>query len=150
MRKIADGFHWLNKGLIDGKAYIQNHYARIAPMAMNLLIVIPGTTSMATAFAESAITLLKLSAGQRSRLFSCFVMAMRGSMSNYNLTEQQSNILVFIKSYAHNNGYPPTRADIAKHFKFKSVNAAQEHLVALNRKGWIELVPGVARGIRLV
>lgn len=75
---------------------------------------------------------------------------MRGSMSNYNLTEQQSNILVFIKSYAHNNGYPPTRADIAKHFKFKSVNAAQEHLVALNRKGWIEFVPGVARGIRLV
>jgi repressor LexA len=44
---------------------------------------------------------------------------------------------------------PPTRAEIAGILKFKSANAAEEHLRALARKGAIELVPGASRGIRL-
>jgi len=44
---------------------------------------------------------------------------------------------------------PPTRAEIASHFGFRSANAAEDHLKALARKGMIELQSGVSRGIRL-
>jgi len=44
---------------------------------------------------------------------------------------------------------PPTRAEIAKALKFRSVNAAEDHLRALERKGVVELIPGTSRGIRL-
>lgn len=44
---------------------------------------------------------------------------------------------------------PPTRAEIAAALDFRSANAAEEHLRALERKGAIELLPGRSRGIRL-
>ena len=44
---------------------------------------------------------------------------------------------------------PPTRAEIAAALGFKSPNAAEEHLRALERKGVIELLPGASRGIQL-
>ncbi len=44
---------------------------------------------------------------------------------------------------------PPTRAEIALALGFKSANAAEDHLRALERKGAIELIPGMSRGIRL-
>lgn len=65
-------------------------------------------------------------------------------------TARQLQILGFIETHISEVGYPPTRTDIAKHFRFRSPNAAQEHLAALERKGCIELVPGVARGIKLL
>jgi repressor LexA len=45
---------------------------------------------------------------------------------------------------------PPTRAEIAKFFGFKSANAAEEHLKALAKKGYIEMLAGTSRGIRLL
>jgi repressor LexA len=44
---------------------------------------------------------------------------------------------------------PPTRAEIARQLGFKSANAAEEHLRALQRKGVLELLPGASRGIQL-
>jgi repressor LexA len=44
---------------------------------------------------------------------------------------------------------PPTRAEIAEALGFKSANAAEEHLRALQRKGVLELRPGASRGIQL-
>jgi repressor LexA len=44
---------------------------------------------------------------------------------------------------------PPTRAEIAAKLGFRSANASEEHLRALQRKGAIELVPGASRGIQL-
>ena len=44
---------------------------------------------------------------------------------------------------------PPTRAEIARELGFKSANAAEEHLRALQRKGVLDLVPGTSRGIQL-
>ena len=44
---------------------------------------------------------------------------------------------------------PPTRAEIARELGFKSANAAEEHLRALQKKGVLELVPGASRGIQL-
>ncbi|WP_435634173.1 transcriptional repressor LexA [Pseudomonas solani] len=65
------------------------------------------------------------------------------------LTPRQAEILAFIKRCIEDNGYPPTRAEIAQELGFKSPNAAEEHLKALARKGAIEMTPGASRGIRI-
>ena len=65
------------------------------------------------------------------------------------LTERQAEILELIRNHMAEAGHPPTRAEIAQQLGFKSVNAADAHLRALERKGAIELVPGASRGIRL-
>lgn len=65
------------------------------------------------------------------------------------LTSRQSEILLFIQQFIDKTGMPPTRAEIARELGFRSVNAAEEHLRALQRKGAIELLPGTSRGIRL-
>lgn len=66
------------------------------------------------------------------------------------LTPRQQEILDFIKEFAYDEGYPPTRMEIAEAFGFRSPNAAEEHLKALDRKGAIELLSGSSRGIRLL
>jgi repressor LexA len=66
------------------------------------------------------------------------------------LTKRQQQIYNLIKEKIQDTGMPPTRAEIAKHFGFKSANAAEEHLKALAKKGYIEMLAGTSRGIRLV
>lgn len=66
------------------------------------------------------------------------------------LTPRQAEILSFLKSYQMREGYPPTRTEICEHFRFRSPNAATDHLAALERRGAIKLVPGISRGIKLV
>lgn len=65
------------------------------------------------------------------------------------LTPRQQQILDMISRAIEQTGFPPTRAEIAGELGFRSVNAAEEHLQALARKGVIEMMPGIARGIRL-
>jgi len=65
------------------------------------------------------------------------------------LTPRQRQILSLIQKVIHETGMPPTRAEIARLLKFRSVNAAEDHLRALEKKGAIELLPGTSRGIRL-
>jgi repressor LexA len=65
------------------------------------------------------------------------------------LTRRQSEILEFIQDFIEQTGMPPTRAEIARSLGFRSANAAEEHLRALQRKGALELIPGTSRGIRL-
>ena len=66
-----------------------------------------------------------------------------------NLTARQAQILELIKRNINKTGFPPTRADIAEEFGFRSANAAEEHLKALAKKGMIEIIAGTSRGIRL-
>jgi repressor LexA len=66
------------------------------------------------------------------------------------LTARQSQILDLIRGYIADEGCPPTRAEIANILGFRSPNAAEDHLRALQRKGYIEIVAGSSRGIRLV
>ncbi len=66
------------------------------------------------------------------------------------LTTRQREILDFIRSAQQKNGYPPTRVEIAAHFGFRSPNAAEAHLRALERKGVIRIQGGVSRGIHLL
>jgi len=65
------------------------------------------------------------------------------------LTPRQSQILAMIQEFIADSGMPPTRAEIARELGFRSANAAEEHLRALQRKGVLELVPGTSRGIQL-
>src|SRR5216684_9141641 len=65
------------------------------------------------------------------------------------VTKRQQQILQFIRDAIETAGAPPTRAEIARAFKFRSANAAEMHLRALAHKGLIELVPGTSRGIQL-
>lgn len=63
------------------------------------------------------------------------------------LTKRQQEIFDFILECMATNGAPPTRVEIAGHFGFKSPNAAEDHLKALDKKGHIELRSGTSRGI---
>ena len=65
------------------------------------------------------------------------------------LTPRQKEILELIQDFINEFGMPPTRAEIAKELGFKSANAAEEHLRALQKKGVLELKPGASRGIQL-
>ena len=65
------------------------------------------------------------------------------------LTSRQKQVLELIQEVIRETHRPPTRAEIAEALQFRSVNAAEEHLRALERKGAIELLPGTSRGIRL-
>jgi repressor LexA len=67
----------------------------------------------------------------------------------HQLTPRQSQILQMIQDFIAESGMPPTRAEIARELGFKSPNAAEEHLRALQRKGVLELIPGASRGIQL-
>jgi len=65
------------------------------------------------------------------------------------LTPRQAEILQLIREAIESSGFPPTRAEICRVLGFRSPNAAEEHLRALERKGAIEILDGTARGILL-
>jgi repressor LexA len=65
------------------------------------------------------------------------------------LTDRQSEILKLIRELTEVSGFPPTRAEIAERMGFRSVNAAEQHLRALERKGAIAISAGASRGIRV-
>ena len=63
-------------------------------------------------------------------------------------TPRQTEILEFIRQTLTESGAPPTRDEISQAFGFRSLNAAEQHLQALQKKGLIELIAGTSRGIR--
>src|SRR5262245_56667089 len=65
------------------------------------------------------------------------------------LTERQAEILRLIQQLTEVSGFPPTRAEIAERMGFRSVNAAEQHLRALEKKGAIDIESGASRGIRV-
>jgi repressor LexA len=65
------------------------------------------------------------------------------------LTARQTEILRLVRELTEVSGYPPTRAEIAERMGFRSVNAAEQHLRALERKGAIDIEAGASRGIRV-
>ena len=65
------------------------------------------------------------------------------------LTDRQAEILRLVRELTEVSGYPPTRAEIAEKMGFRSVNAAEQHLRALEKKGAIDIASGSSRGIRV-
>lgn len=65
------------------------------------------------------------------------------------LTEIQKNILDFLIDQIKGKGIPPTLADVANHFGYKNRATVQQHLQAIEKKGYIKKNPKVSRGIEL-
>ncbi len=64
------------------------------------------------------------------------------------LTKKQAKTVKFIKEFIDENSYSPTYKEIAEHFKV-NVNAVQQSISALIKKGSLQKVSGIARGLRL-
>lgn len=64
------------------------------------------------------------------------------------LTKRQASILRFIIESIRDYGYPPTIAEIGEQFGISSTNGVNDHLVALEKKGYIER-SSKARGIHV-
>ena len=72
------------------------------------------------------------------------------TMAKETLTRRQREILNFISEFIDKYKFPPTRSELARHFGFRSPNAAEAHLRALEKKSVIGIERGVSRGITLL
>jgi repressor LexA len=71
-------------------------------------------------------------------------------MAEKALTARQKQILNFISEFIEKYKFPPTRSELSAHFGFRSPNAAEAHLRALEKKSMIGIERGAARGITLL
>ena len=69
-------------------------------------------------------------------------------MNQVSLTKAQIRVLDVIQQSIRDEGRPPTRAEIANALGFRSINSAESHLRALERRGAIRLQGGASRGIQ--
>jgi repressor LexA len=65
------------------------------------------------------------------------------------LTTRQRQVFEFVQTRLGETGSTPTLQEICRHFRFKSTNAAREHLRLIQQKGYLERRPHCARGIRV-
>ena len=65
------------------------------------------------------------------------------------LTHRQSEVVAVIKRHIDEQGYPPTTREIAQTLGV-TPTAAEQHVVAIEKKGALKRTPGIARGIRLL
>ncbi len=66
------------------------------------------------------------------------------------LTKRQEQTLSFIRSSIHERGYPPTLREIGEHMGIKSTNGVNDHLRALERKGYLRREDMKSRALKLV
>ena len=66
------------------------------------------------------------------------------------LTARQKKALRALKRFIRREGWPPTRMELADELNFASPNASASVLKALQKKGYIEIVPKVSRGIKVI
>ena len=64
--------------------------------------------------------------------------------------DRQHEVLEHIRDHIRRRGMPPSRSELARSLGLAFGSAVNYHLRALARKGWIELTPGLDRGIRLL
>jgi len=63
------------------------------------------------------------------------------------LTPKQREIFEFIRNYKNEKGYSPTIKEIMEKFSFSSPTSVISHLIALEKKGYIERIKKISRGI---
>ena len=66
-----------------------------------------------------------------------------------NLTQIQHSILNFVIDQKVTAGMPPSLAEIAQHFGYKNRATVQQHLKAIEKKGYLRRSSNKARGIEL-
>jgi repressor LexA len=70
-------------------------------------------------------------------------------MASYELTAEQQRVVSYIIGYREENGFPPTVREIAAALGYRSLNNVRQHLRLVERKGFVRLLPGKARGIEI-
>jgi len=66
------------------------------------------------------------------------------------LTKRQEQTLDFIRSSIRERGYPPTLREIGEHMGIRSTNGVNDHLRALERKGYLRREDMKSRALRVV
>ena len=64
------------------------------------------------------------------------------------LTDRQKHILEFISRQIGKRGYPPTLREIGSHFAIRSTNGVNDHLRALEKKGYLQRDDLKSRALR--
>ena len=64
------------------------------------------------------------------------------------LTERQQEILTFINRSIGDRGYPPTLREIGRQFGIRSTNGVNDHLRALEKKGYLQREDMKSRALR--
>ena len=64
------------------------------------------------------------------------------------LTDRQQQVLDFITRCVDERGYPPTLREIGEHMGIRSTNGVNDHLAALERKGFLRRDEMKSRGLR--
>lgn len=76
-------------------------------------------------------------------MFAFYVFSMR------ELTEKQTNILLYIESSIQDNGYPPTIREIGEKFNI-TAKGSYDHLKAIEKKGYIKCEKNRSRAIEIL
>ena len=66
------------------------------------------------------------------------------------LSPRQNDVLKFVRTYIHEYGHGPTRAEISQALNWKDRSTANVFLAAIERKSWIQLKMGSSRYVRLL
>jgi len=66
------------------------------------------------------------------------------------LTAREQRVLEVIRSWVAGHGYPPSLREIVYQAELSSTSVARSHLLGLQRKGYLEVVPERARAIRIL
>src|SRR6185436_16241516 len=64
------------------------------------------------------------------------------------LTDRQQQVLRYIRQSIHERGYPPTLREIGAHMGIRSTNGVNDHLRALERKGYLTREDMKSRALR--
>src|SRR3954454_4387414 len=75
-------------------------------------------------------------------------MDVRGEDDKEPLTDRQKAVLDFISRSIERRGYPPTLREIGEHMGIKSTNGVNDHLKALEKKGYLEREDLKSRALR--
>ena len=65
------------------------------------------------------------------------------------ITDRQKEVLTFISKSTEENGFPPTVREISDHFGI-SIRAVQDHILALQKKGFLSQSQKRSRSIRVL
>jgi len=65
------------------------------------------------------------------------------------ITDRQKEVLTFIANFQEDNSFPPTVREISEHFHI-SLRAVQDHLTALQKKGYLSQTQKRSRSIRVL
>jgi len=65
-------------------------------------------------------------------------------------TPRQREVLVFVEQFIAEHAYPPTLREMGVGLGIASTNAVTDHLLSLERQGYIRREPTKARSIRVL